>query len=85
MRRPPRLQVEGQAVFGAAGDHVQVAAHRPEEVLGAVERAIFRRQQADIDQFGRIAHLVDIFADPVERVQVAQAALALLHVGLDTT
>jgi hypothetical protein len=26
---------------------------------------------------------VDIFADPVERVQVAQPALALFHIGFD--
>jgi hypothetical protein len=30
-----------------------------------------------------IAHLVDVFADPVERVQVAQPAFAFLDVGFD--
>jgi hypothetical protein len=30
-----------------------------------------------------VADLVDILADPVERVQIAQAALALLDVGFD--
>ena len=61
-----------------------MAAHRPEKVLGLAEGAVFLgREQADIDQFGSIAHFVDIFADPVERVQVAQAALALFDVRLD--
>ena len=77
------LQIEGEAVLGAAGDGVQMAAHRPEEGFGPAEGAIFlARQQAHIHQFGGIAHLVEIFADPVERVQIAQAALALLDVGL---
>ncbi len=78
------LQVEGQPVLLAPGNGVQMAAHRPEEVLGPAKRAIFGAgQQAGIDQFGRGADLVDIFADPVERVQVAQAALALFNIGFD--
>src|SRR3546814_19033347 len=39
-RRHFALEVEGQAVLGAAGDRVQVAAHGPEEVFGAAERKI---------------------------------------------
>ena len=35
------LEVEGQPVLGAAGDRVEVAAHRPQEIVGAVELAIF--------------------------------------------
>ena len=78
------LEVEGQAILGAVAGGVKVAAYRPEEILGAAEGAQFRRrQQPDVDQFARLADLVDIFADPVERVQIAQAALALLDVGLD--
>ena len=78
------LQIKRQPVFGPVGDHVQVAAHRPEKVFGPAERAVFQPgQQADVDQFRRIAHLVDIFADPVQRVQIAQAALALFHIGFD--
>ena len=35
------LHIEGQPVFGAAGDVVQMAAHRPEEVLCLAEGAVF--------------------------------------------
>ena len=36
-----------------------------------------------LDQFVRLAHAVDVLGDPEQRVQVAQAALAVLDVGLD--
>ncbi len=78
------LQVEGEAVLGPFGDIVHVAAHRPEEILGALELAqLGRRQQPDRDEIGDRRHLVHIFADPEQRVQVAQAALAFLDIGLD--
>jgi hypothetical protein len=35
------LQVECQPVFGTPRDRMQMAAHRPEEVFGAAERAVF--------------------------------------------
>ncbi len=37
----------------------------------------------DVDQLGRFVHAVDVLADPVQRLQVAQPALAVLDVGLD--
>ena len=78
------LIVEGQALLGAAGDEVEVAAHRPQEALGALELAqLGRGEQADLDQVGDLGHPIGIFADPEEGVEVAQAALALLDVGLD--
>ena len=78
------LAVEAQPFLGAAGREVEVAADRPEEALGALEPAIFfGGQQAGADELGRLLHAVDIFADPVERVEIAQAALAVLDVGLD--
>ena len=78
------LQIEGQSVFGSPGDDMQVAAHRPEEVFRSPERAVFDPgQQPDVHQFGRISHFVDILADPVQRVQIAQAAFAFLDIGLD--
>ena len=83
-RRHLALQVEGEPVFGAPGNVVQMAAHRPEEIGRATKPAIFGHgQQAGIDQLGGRAHLVDILADPVERVQVAQAPLAVLDIGFD--
>ena len=79
-----RLVVEAQPLLGPARGKVQVTAHRPEEALGALEPAIFRvGQQPRRDEFGGLADAMQIFADPVERVEVAQAALAVLDVGLD--
>ena len=61
-----------------------MAAHRPEEIGRAAEAAIFGHgQQACIDQLCRRAYLMDILADPVERVQVAQPPLAVLDIGFD--
>ena len=78
------LDVEGQALLGAAGDEMHVAAHRPEEILAAAEQAVFLAvEHAALDQFLGLAHAVDVFGDPEQRVQVAQAALAVLDVGLD--
>ena len=36
-----RLQIEGQALLGPAGQEMQVAAHRPEEALATAEAPIF--------------------------------------------
>ena len=63
---------------------MDVAAHRPQEIFRFLEAAkLGRGQQPLVDQLGNGAHLVGVFADPEERVEVAQAALALLQVGLD--
>ena len=79
-----RLILEAQPLLGAAGEQVQMAAHRPEEALGAIEAAeLGGGQQPGADQVGRTLDAVDIFADPVERVEVAQSALAVLDVGFD--
>ena len=61
-----------------------MAAHRPEEALGPLEPAKFLgAEQPALDHvFGPI-DLEQMVRDPVERVEVAQAALAVLHVGLD--
>ena len=40
-------------------------------------------EQAHLDKVGRPADPVDVLADPVEGLQVAQAALALLHVRFE--
>ena len=40
-------------------------------------------EHAALDQFLGLAHAIDVFRDPEQRVQVAQAALAVLDVGLD--
>ena len=63
---------------------MQMGAHRPEEVEGADEGADLAalehlQLRHAVDPLGR----VQIFGDPEEGVEVAQAALPLLHIGLD--
>ncbi|MEY9281357.1 hypothetical protein ABIA03_002549 [Bradyrhizobium yuanmingense] len=78
------LEIEGEALLGAATVEMQVAAHRPEEVGAAAEAAIFLRvEHAARDQLVGIADAVDVFGDPEQCVQVAQGPLAVLDVGLD--
>ena len=79
-----RLIVEVESLLGAAGKQMQMAAHRPEESLGAVETAeLGGGEQSGLHEVGGPFDPVDIFADPVERVEVAKPALAVLDVGLD--
>ncbi len=69
-----RLQIEGQPFLGAPRQEVQEAAHRPEEVLALAEGPCFlAREDAGRDR--RRADLVieEVFREPVQRVQVAQA------------
>ena len=78
------LHVERQPLFGAAGEEMDIAADRPQEIGAAAEGAVFLRvEHAALEQLVGLAHAVDIFRDPEQRVQVAQAALAVLDVGLD--
>ena len=78
------LMVEAQPVLRAPRGLMQVAAHRPEEALGALELPEFRgREQPQANEIGRLLDAMHIFADPVERMEVAKAALAVLYIGLD--
>ena len=82
-RGDARLIFEAQPLLGPPGEQVQMAPHRPEKALGTVEAAKFGRgQKPRADQVRRALDAVDIFADPVERVEVAKPALAVLDVGL---
>src|SRR3546814_9494859 len=51
---PPRdlaLHVEGQSILRPLRDRMEMAAHRPQEILGAVELAIFGTgQEPRLDQ-----------------------------------
>ena len=61
-----------------------MAAHGDEEALGALEMlGLARRQHALGDQLGGLVHAIEIFGDPEQQMQVAQPALAFLHVGFD--
>src|SRR5664279_3924664 len=63
---------------------MKVAADRPQEIGAAAEGAILLRvEYAAFDQLIGLAHAVDIFSDPEQRVQIAQAALAVLYIGFD--
>ena len=78
------LEIERETVVGAAREIMDVAAHRGEEAIGALEMArLVLGQHALVDQLGGLAHAIEILGDPEQRVQVAQPALALLDVGLD--
>src|SRR5205823_9791993 len=51
--RDPRLVFEAQALLGTSGEKVQMAAHRPEKPLGAVEAAeLGGAQQSGAHQVG---------------------------------
>ncbi len=63
---------------------MDVATDRPQEIGAAAEGAVFLGvEHAAFEQLIGLAHAIDIFRDPEQRVQVAQAALAVLDVGLD--
>jgi hypothetical protein len=80
----PRLVLEAEPLLGPAREQVQVAPHRPEEALGPIEPAEFLgSEEPGLDEVQGLFDAMDVLADPVERVEVAKAALAILDVGLD--
>ena len=61
-----------------------MAAHRPEKIGTAAENLEFVAiKHVEFGQLIEIACVKDIARDPVEGLQVALAALAVLDVGLD--
>ncbi len=79
-----RLHVERQAFLRAADDIMELTAHVPQERLRLLEGLVFvAAEHVVVDKIGGVVDVVKIFSDPIERLQVAQAALALLDVGLD--
>ena len=78
------LQVEGQAVVGAAGEIMDMATDGGEEAFGAFEVAGFAaRQDALGHQLAWFADAIEILGDPEQQMEIAQPALALLDVGFD--
>src|ERR1700722_17561954 len=78
------LNVEGKTFFRAADDIVKMAADVPQKRFSLLENLVFlAREYVSIDEIRRIVDVIEILADPVERLQIAQAALAVLDVGLD--
>ena len=77
------LEIEGQALLRPSGEIVQMAAHGPEEGRRLLEgRDLGGAQHPALDQSGDLVHLIEIFGDPVEGMEVAQAPLAVLDIGL---
>ena len=82
--RQCRLHVELQAFLGAPQQVMQAHAHVPQERFGLLEGLVFLAgEDAMLDQAGGVLDMIKILADPVEGLQVAQAPLAFLDVGLD--
>jgi len=78
------LHVECQPLLGAADEVVEVDADRPVVVQGAGELLIFvPGEQALVDQLGRRADGEGELPQPEQRLQIAQAPLSLLDIGLD--
>ncbi len=78
------LQVECEPILRAVCKHMQMTAHSEQKPLCTPEAAVFRlSQKAHIDEFRAATDLMDVFADPVERLKVAQTAFAFFDIGLN--
>ena len=78
------LHVEGQPLLRPPRQEVQVAPDRPQQVHAAAEGGVLLGREHPRLHGGRIdAVAVEVLGEPMQRVQVAQAALAVLDVGLD--
>jgi hypothetical protein len=78
------LQVETEAFLGPAGEEMQIAADRPQEELAAAEAAILMAgEDASLDELFLGLVGIEMLGEPVQRVQIAQAAGAFLDVGLN--
>ena len=78
------LEVEGEALLGPVAQIVEVAAHRPEEPPGLGELAQRQGiQDPVLDQLRRPLDPVEEAAEPEQGLEIAQAALAFLDVGLE--
>ena len=83
-RRQFGLDGEGDAFFGTANQIMQIHADVPQKGFRLLEHAEFGTcEHAVADQIGRIIGVIKVFPDPVEGLQVAQAAFAILHIGFD--
>ncbi len=78
------LNVERKSLFRPSDEIVQAYPHVPEKGFRFLERLVFfLREDVVFDESRRVVDVVEVFSDPVERLQVAQAAFAFLDVGLD--
>ena len=86
IRRPDyRLQIECQPLLGSARHVVQVEPDGPEKLPGtsAMARLLLRKDAAEIGKFAHRLSIEHIPRDPIQRLQIAQAAAAFLDIRLD--
>src|ERR1700730_5375543 len=63
---------------------MEMAADTPEKLLAAAEQIILgTRKHAGADEIGRVAQPIHIFGNPKQRVEVPEAAFAILDIWLD--
>ena len=66
------LDVEGEPLLGPSREKMHMTAHRPQEIAATTKPAVLARI---IDAVGNellaFAHAIDVFGDPIERMQVA--------------
>ena len=78
------LQIKAQLLCRAPSREMQMRTYRPEKISGSGKGIeLLWSEQAEGHQIGDILDLINIFCDPVERLQIAQPAFALFDVGLD--
>ena len=58
--------------------------YRPKKILGGDEGfELFFQKYAAVDEIGGVFDAIDVFRDPEQRLQIAQAPLGLFDVGFD--
>ena len=78
------LEIEGQPLLRPPGGEVQVRPYRPQKIQRAQERLAFGRGgKVEPGELLDIVHRMQVTGDPEQGVEVAQAALAVLHIRLD--
>src|SRR5690606_11197919 len=83
-RRDLALEVEGEAVVGAAREIVEIAAHGGEEIVRLDEAAGgIVVDNAGGCELADIGDAVEVLRDPEEGVEIAQAALVFLDVRFE--
>ena len=85
LRPDYRLQIECQPLLGSARHVVQVEPDGPEKFprTPTVPRLLLRKDPAEIGKFAHCLSIENITRDPIQRLQIAQAAAAFLDIRFD--
>src|ERR1700730_11115872 len=63
---------------------MEMAPDSPEKLLATAEQFIFgTRKYAGANKIGRVAQPIHVFGDPKQRIEVPEAAFAILDIWLD--